>query len=60
MGEGGGNNIKVVCRIRPQNKREIAENSFIVVEPDDNEVSIRIDVSALFCVAKWRCLCIHH
>ncbi|KAI9593739.1 P-loop containing nucleoside triphosphate hydrolase protein, partial [Syncephalis fuscata] len=45
MGEGGGgNNIKVVCRIRPQNKREIAENGTIIVEPDDNEVSIRIDV----------------
>jgi kinesin family protein 5 len=40
-----GNNIKVVCRIRPQNKREIAEGGTIVVEPDEDLTSIHIDVS---------------
>ncbi|RKP12964.1 kinesin heavy chain [Piptocephalis cylindrospora] len=38
-----GNNIKVVCRFRPQNKREIAEGGNPIVEVDDEGQSVRID-----------------
>lgn len=41
-----GNNIKVVCRFRPQNKREIAEGGVIIVDVDDDGQNVRLDVSS--------------
>jgi kinesin family protein 5 len=38
-------NIKVVCRFRPQNKRELAEGGIPIVQLDDNGESATIDGS---------------
>lgn len=36
------NNIKVVCRFRPQNKLELAEGGEIVVAFDDNFKTVQL------------------
>lgn len=43
-----GNNIKVVCRFRPQNKREIAEGGVPIINYDENGETCRMDVSICF------------
>eukprot|EP00842_Homolaphlyctis_polyrhiza_P005530 jgi/Hompol1/5979/HPOL_004788-RA len=36
-------NIRVVCRFRPQNKREIAEGGVHIVNFDDDYTSVKCD-----------------
>ncbi|KAL7751649.1 hypothetical protein RI367_003115 [Sorochytrium milnesiophthora] len=38
-----GNNIKVVCRFRPQNKREIAEGGVPIIDVDAAGESVQLD-----------------
>lgn len=38
-----GNNIKVVCRFRPQNKLEIAEGGTPIINVSDDQESVRIE-----------------
>jgi len=38
-----GNNIKVVCRFRPQNKLEIAEGGTPIIAVSDDQESVRIE-----------------
>jgi hypothetical protein len=39
------NNIKVVCRFRPQNALEIREGGQPIINYDDNGQSVKVDVS---------------
>ncbi|KAJ1551783.1 hypothetical protein HK096_010041, partial [Nowakowskiella sp. JEL0078] len=39
----GGNNIRVVCRFRPQNSREIKEKGEIVVSFDDDRTTVKLE-----------------
>lgn len=45
MGDTNRNNIRVVCRFRPQNSREIREGGVPIIEYDDNGDSCRMGVS---------------
>ncbi|KAI9141288.1 kinesin heavy chain [Paraphysoderma sedebokerense] len=38
-----GNNIKVICRFRPQNSREISEGGNVIVRFDDNGETVYFD-----------------
>ena len=39
------NNIKVVCRFRPQNSLEIKEGGQPIINYDDNGQTVKVDVS---------------
>ena len=39
-----GNNIRVVCRFRPQNKREIAEGGEPVTDFDEDFTTVKFQV----------------
>ena len=43
-----GNNIKVVCRFRPQNKRETAEGGVEIVRFDGNGQTVYFEVGSSF------------
>ena len=48
MGDTNRNNIRVVCRFRPQNSREIREGGVPIINYDDNGDSCRMEVSTKF------------
>lgn len=48
-----GNNIKVVCRFRPQNKMEIREGGVPIIEISENGTGITLKVIVCVCVCVW-------
>jgi kinesin family protein 5 len=45
-----GNNIRVICRFRPQNKREIAEGGVPVVAYSEDFTTVKVEVNCLFLI----------
>ena len=48
-----GNNIKVVCRFRPQNKLEIREGGVPIIDIADEGSSLKFNVSVYLYYLLW-------
>ena len=40
----GGNNVRVVCRIRPQNSREIESGGLVITTIDESQTVVHLKV----------------
>lgn len=49
-----GNNIKVVCRFRPQNKLEIREGGVPIIEISENGAGVSLKVTTKYQVPEIR------